>query len=199
VIVKSELRGVGALAAAVLSVIAVSACSPTAPGTPGPVSSASSTTTSSGNTVPKVGNPKTLNGIAPCQLLTTQQLADLGATPRSQPKPDTTATGDPSCMWENDNVTVILAPLTKTGKGIEQTYLSKDNYSFFQPTTVDSYPAVLVDKQKLSCGMFLGVSDTQELSLTVVVTGKNNPDSGNPCAFPPKVASAALKNIPAGQ
>lgn len=102
-------------------------------------------------------------------------------------------------MWENDNVTVSLTPLVKTGKGIGQTYLAKDNYSFFQPTMVDSYPAVLVDKQKLSCGMFVGVSDTQELSLTVVVTGKDNPDYGNPCAFPPKVASAALKNIPAGQ
>ncbi|GAA3436944.1 DUF3558 domain-containing protein [Kutzneria kofuensis] len=195
---KFVLGRAGLFVAAGLAVSLAAACSQQDPGSPSPAPTTSSATSSTSG-APKVASPKNLKGIDPCQLLTAQQLQMLGATPRSQPTRDKSVWGEATCMWENDNVTVGLSPQTTLTKGIEQAYLSKDNYSFFQPTTVDGYPAVLVDKQKLSCGMFVGVSDTQELSLTVVVTGKDNPDYGNPCAFPPKVAGAALKNIPAGQ
>jgi Protein of unknown function (DUF3558) len=198
VIVKPVLCRAGLLATSGLAVIVLTACSQTAPGAATSATTASSTASSAGSAVPKVASPKNLKGVDPCQLLTTQQLQALNATARSQPRRDKSVWGEASCMWENDDVTVSLSPDTTHGKGIEQTYLSKGNYSFFQPTTVDDYPAVLVDKQSVSCGMFLGVSDSQELSLTVVVTGKTNPDYGSPCAFAPKVAGAALKNVPAG-
>ncbi|REH48425.1 uncharacterized protein DUF3558 [Kutzneria buriramensis] len=180
--------------ACTLATLTAAACTSTGTGSPQP---ATSTTTSAASEVPKVVNSKTMKGIDACQLLTAQQLQTLGAT--GAPKKGSSPWGDADCTWSGDDVTINLAPDTTTGAGLAQTYKKKSSFNGFQPTTVSSYPAVQVNKQSLSCGLFLGVSDTQELSMTVFVEGQSNPDYHNPCAFAPKVAAAVLVNLPAAR
>jgi hypothetical protein len=130
-------------------------------------------------------------------LLTTAQLQTLGAA--TTPSPTKSPWGEAACEWNTNDVAIHLSPDTTTGKGIAQVYSTKTKFDSFQQTTIAGYPAVQVDKQEISCGLFVGVSDTQVLQLTVFVDGQSNPDYHNPCAFAPKVASAVLGNLPAGQ
>ncbi len=175
---------------------AVVACSPQTTSTPTPTPTSTSSSASD-SAVPKVASPKKLTGVPACQLLTTQQLQTLGAA--TNPKTGKSPWGEGSCEWNTAEVAIHLSPDTTTGKGLAQTYSSKSKFDSFQPTTVAGYPSVQVDKQDISCGLFVGVSDTQVLSLTVFIDGKGNPDYHNPCAFAPKVATAVLANLPAGQ
>ncbi|MCP2259164.1 hypothetical protein LX15_002865 [Streptoalloteichus tenebrarius] len=49
----------------------------------------------------------------------------------------------------------------------------------------------------MSCGLWLGVSDTQVLSVDVIVMREVRPEYKDRCMFAEKVAGMVLSNLPA--
>jgi hypothetical protein len=184
-------------ATACLALAALTACS-SGGGTSLPPPTTSSTTTaatSDSSSAPQVSNPKNIKGTDPCQLLTTTQLVELGGT--ATPKKDNSAWGAAECSWDNDNLGMTVAPETASGRGIAQTYSNRANFSSFQPSQVDGYPDVRTDLQSLSCVIFVGVSNTQALSVSYTRYGATGAEYMDPCGFAEKVAGMVLSNLPA--
>ncbi|MCP2261912.1 Protein of unknown function (DUF3558) [Streptoalloteichus tenebrarius] len=192
----------------VLAGLMVAGCSSSTTGTPTAADHATnSPTTTSGPTnrspsanagpslAPRVANPKNLRGQDACQLLTPQQQTQLTFT---QPgKKGTSIFGEPECDWSNDNLRIRLASDTKR-RGLEETYLRKERFPDFTPSTVDGYPAVRTgrnDKIK-SCRVDLGVADDQVLYIEFDRNSRNNPEYEDPCGFAEKVGKMVLDNLP---
>ncbi|MCP2262661.1 Protein of unknown function (DUF3558) [Streptoalloteichus tenebrarius] len=144
---------------------------------------------------PRVSNPKNLRGQDACQLLTPQQQAELTFTKPGEK--GTSAFGESECRWSNGNLRIYLALDTKR-RGLEETYLRKERFPDFTPSTVAGYPAVrtgLNDKLK-SCRVDLGVADDQVLYITFDRNSRNNPEYEDPCGFAEKVGKMVLDNLP---
>ncbi|SHH01208.1 DUF3558 domain-containing protein [Streptoalloteichus hindustanus] len=164
-----------------------------APTSSPPQSSVAASTTAAVDVVPKVTKPKNLKAIADaCQLLSPQQLQELGA---SQPRPDKSPWGEGTCTWRNDNLNVHLAPDTTQGKGLAIAYANRRNNS--EATTVNGHPGLRSGKESMSCGLWIGASDTQALSISLTVLRDVKPEYKDRCAFAEKVAGMVLSNLPA--
>ncbi|MGH7866576.1 MAG: DUF3558 domain-containing protein, partial [Candidatus Dormibacteraceae bacterium] len=166
-----QLLSLVALACAALL---TTACSQTEPGQPSAANSAASLTAGTPNPAGlKIANPKNIKGLDPCQLLTNDQLAQLGAT--ATPTTDKTPWDETYCDWRNDNLGLALAPETTLGTGITGTYARKNNFSKFQQSNVDGYPAARIDWQDLSCQIYVGVAQTEEFSIDFTRLGGKDP------------------------
>lgn len=178
-----------------LSIVGMAACSPAgtnAPETAKPGDSA----TSEANSAPQVKQPKNLEAISDaCQLLTSEQLAQLGA--EAAPKPDTSEYGESKCTWSNDKLAATVALNAKTGTGPKQIFEQGESTDNFAPTEVDGYPAARVDQQSDLCRIEVGVSDTTSVAINYFKYSGGTPEMQDPCGYAEKIASEALKNIPA--
>nr|BFF02104.1 hypothetical protein GCM10020241_37790 [Streptoalloteichus tenebrarius] len=91
-----------------------------------------------------------------------------------------------------------MAPDSKR-RGLEETYLRKEKFPTFTPTTVAGYPAVrthLNDRLK-SCHIAVGVADDQELLISFSHhSDGRNPEYEDPCGFAEKVGKMVLDNLP---
>jgi Protein of unknown function (DUF3558) len=174
------------------------ACSQQTPGDGSPTPSSSpSTPGSSASGAPKVANPKNLKNVPACQLLSSSQLQDLGAT--AAPKTSKSLWGEDECQWINDDISIYLSPDTTQDKGLAIVYANMAGSSSFQQLTVSGYPAVRTEKQDISCSISIGTSDTQLFMVDLTVTGVKRANHDDPCALSEKVAADVLSNLPAGQ
>jgi hypothetical protein len=196
VIVTPVFRVLATAAACGLAVALVASCSQTEAGTPSPTAGGG-TSAGGANTAPKVSNPKNLKAHPACELLTTAQLADLGAT--ATPKTSTSLWGETKCQWINGDIGVFLSPDTTQGKGLAITYQNKAAAPAFEPLAIAGYPAVVTGKQAIECAVAVGVSDTQMFLIDLTVTGAKRANHDDPCALAQKVGADVLSNLPAGQ
>ena len=189
-------RPLVAVACLVLAVALAGCASPTAGQASRATNPSNSATASAANgDVPKVANPKNLKAIGdPCQLLTSQQLQELGA---SDPHMDKSLWGEQTCYWINDNLRVLLAPDTVQGHGLAVVWAKNKDKPESERTTVNGHPALRTDKLSMSCGLWVGVSDTQVLSVDVIVRRDVRPEYKDRCVFAEKVAGMVLSNLPA--
>ncbi|MFB9428203.1 DUF3558 domain-containing protein [Streptoalloteichus tenebrarius] len=179
-------------------VMATAACTSTTSGQPStPTSaeiSAATSTAATDNGAPKVTSPKNLKAITdPCQLLTPQQLQELGA---SGPRPDKSKWGEASCTWRNDNLNLNVAPDTTQGQGMAAVYAHRKDFSNSEKTSVNGHPGLRVEKFSKTCGLYVGTSDTQLLLVDVAVLRDVKPEYRDHCAFIEKVAGMVLSNLP---
>ena len=198
-----RVRLVVAGAAAVLAGLAMSGCesavegSPNATTTQPDASGGASTDTSpseSDRLSPPVNNPKDLRGIAPCQLLTSAQLAELSLTEPGQT--DLSQWGEEGCNWLGTVVAIGFSPETTLGEGLDQAYRAKNRFDNFAETSIDGYPAVRVNFATQSCGLIAGVSDEQTLHMEFTRVSPNAPGKGDPCGFAESVMGEVIKNLP---
>nr|BFF02103.1 DUF3558 domain-containing protein [Streptoalloteichus tenebrarius] len=145
---------------------------------------------------PRVANPKNLRGQDACQLLTPQQQAELTFTKPGEK--GTSIFGESECDWSNDNLRIYLALDTKR-RGLEETYLRKERFPDFTPSTVAGYPAVRtgLNVRLKSCRVDLGVADDQVLYISFSHhSAGRNPEYEDPCGFAEKVGKMVLDNLP---
>ncbi|MCP2259161.1 Protein of unknown function (DUF3558) [Streptoalloteichus tenebrarius] len=142
--------------------------------------------------MPKVANPKNVGAVAdPCQLVTPQQLQELGA---SEPRPDKTQAGGPACIWKNDNLRIRLVPYLNQGMGA--VYANRVRFDNSAETVVSGYPGLRFNQVSLSCGVYVGVADNQVFSADVTVFREVRPEYKDRCVFAEKVAGMVLSNLP---
>jgi len=163
-----------------------------------PVSESETSTTaaSTSREAPPVSNPKDASGVQdPCQdLLTTEQLAALGF---DQPGEQKTIADVQACTWEDRAHTRELTAYVDPENDIlSGTYWDKGSYQVFEEIEVGGLPAVqvLYAPDSASCGIVVGLADTQGLDIdyTVLRSGK-----GDPCGEGRKAAEAIVGNLPA--
>jgi hypothetical protein len=149
---------------------------------------------------PKVQNPLDASSFVldPCKSLTEAQQQQFGL---SNGKIDTAVEG-PSCFYKQAGkpaVAVVFASKIKGGLSSRYFEHSRGYWSYWEPTTVDSYPAVgfvatISDPGTLSCHFSIGVTD----SLYFWVTADDNPGVAR-CTASKNVASAVLATIKTGR
>lgn len=193
---------------AVVSVLlAGTACTTRADGTPTPEpgSSPSETTTSSEvptGSAPEVVDPLGAAGFLtePCAVLTQAQLATFDVSSPGVP----TTTGaiaenvGPYCTWEAAAElasTIGVGFLTANKNGLSDTYLGRDQFDYFIPTTLDGYPAVYADgvdhRDSGTCNITVGISDT--LAFNALEFGRL--DAQGSCDRARQLAAAALATL----
>ncbi|WP_253670450.1 DUF3558 domain-containing protein, partial [Streptoalloteichus tenebrarius] len=166
-------------------------CTSTTPGLAS-TSTGSQSSAATSNGAPKVTSPKNLKAIAdPCQLLTPQQLQEIGA---SDPRPDKTQTGEPACIWQNDNLRIRLVPYTT--QGMDSVYANRARFDNSEESTINGHPGIRFNKVGMSCGVYVGVADKQVFSADVGVRRDVKPEYKDRCAFAEKVAGMVLSNLP---
>lgn len=202
--------------AAVTLVAGVAACTSSTGGTPQPseqTTTTTQTTTASKTTstdpeaiAPKVANPLDASAFLPqpCAVLTVDQLKSLDV---SKPgKPTTTGAvaemAGPYCGWRNSREPIIgydIGFLTGNKNGLSDTYRGRKRFEYFEPTTLDGYPAVFNDgndhRDQGSCNITVGISDTLALRAGVMASTTVGRES---CEHAKKLASAAIATLKAG-
>ncbi|MER7077653.1 DUF3558 domain-containing protein [Saccharopolyspora kobensis] len=146
----------------------------------------------------KVDNPRNLAAISdPCQLLSPEQLQQLGAT---SPVPDRSPWGQGTCRWNNEQLSLNLAPDTVQRQGLKYTAKIFGDEQGNPTAEIDGYPAVHAGVSDLACTTAVGVSETEmfNVQFTAGSEGRNNPEFSDPCAVSDRVAGMVLANLPAG-
>lgn len=135
---------------------------------------------------------KSLDVADKCSLVPAQEARQLGA---DQPPIPADANGQPGCRYRagmagSGGWAVNVAPdATKTMAQFQQNYRSQA-----KPTTIDGYPAVVVQPVPQNCYIALDVSDHG-----LLLTGGQARPGGqpaDPCQKATEFAQAALKNLP---
>lgn len=181
----------------VLAVLGLAACAPSnggsnEPGTSEATSAAPSSVTGSGA---KIDQPKNLSSITnACDLLTPEQLTELGAAGSKAPVPDKSAYGGPGCDWQNDSFGLIVGVDNVTGLGAEAVIESGQTDG--KPSNVDGYPAARIGEQSSLCRVDVAVSESQSFTVDFAKYSGKDPAMQDPCGYAEKIASEILKNLP---
>lgn len=191
---------------AVLAAVVIlgTACSSGESGTPVPATSAPSATADGPADTPAVENPLDLASFLPepCAVLTQPQLATLGVTGGGEPT-TTGATAEsvgPWCTWLTTGTGKVISVgfLTLNEDGMATVYDKRDDYKYFEPTTVEDYPAVFAEpvdhRDNGSCNIFVGISDTTVYRAAT----QGESDAASACDRAKQVAAAALTTIREG-
>ncbi len=140
----------------------------------------------------------------PCAVLTSAQLARFQV---SRPgKPDTESEiakrVGPLCSWRADTEDAGSIGVTwQVGNknGLADLYRIRDRYEYFNPTTVDGYPAVFKDSSDYRaegvCKVSVGVSD----SLTFTADEHGALDAQGACDRVVRIAAAVLTTLKENQ
>ena len=140
----------------------------------------------------------------PCELLTSEQEAELGLRPGV---PGESVLKAPKCDWKpvdsSDGTRFILSISTHLEDGLNSIYRNKNNYDYFQPAeAIEGYPAVHVNitstVDRGDCTVMVGVMKDLVFDVGVFVNDQNSPDYKNPCAVADKFAELVVQNLKAG-
>jgi hypothetical protein len=203
-----HMRGKSVLGLGVVLVAALAGCTSTAVGTPTAASSIT-TTPSEDNTygAPRVEHPLDATPYLdnPCAVLTPTQLGTFGIT--NPGKPETTGplaeTAGPMCIWRNNvepSFGFDVGFLTGNKNGLADTYRGGEEAfpGYFEPTTVDGYPAVFNDpvdsRDGGRCNLTVGIND----NLTFRTSPTSTPLGRRTCDEAVKVAQAVIATLKAG-
>ncbi|WP_223839208.1 DUF3558 domain-containing protein [Saccharopolyspora pogona] len=182
--------------AAVVVTLGAAGCSQQMDGTPTETRVPSSQTAPSDPAMPQVANPKNLEAAGdPCQLLTTDQLAQLGTGGAPTHRPS--AWGEDSCTWgaNTDGLRVNLAPSTTLNQGLKS--VLRTVHKTAPDEVVDGYPMVTSQALTYSCGIYVSTTPEDAFSVNVDRGDSDRPEHQDTCAVAKQVASMVLSNLPA--
>lgn len=189
-------------AVATLGLLAASACGGGTGGTGGtaqpPASAGSSAPTDSGGSGPKVPSPlPTKDLIAnPCSVLNASEAEQVGLK-----YPGEKSTGVLNgCRWTSSGSNLNFVnntPIEQNKHGISDIYDQKAKQAYFEPTTVNGYPAVFAatedSRSNGICTLWVGVTDQLAVSvLPNISMGSNKKD---PCSIAKKFATAMIGHL----
>lgn len=136
----------------------------------------------------------------PCDMLTKEQASQLGHDSKIESEPSDSQ--GPRCRWRGENGTQFSIVLLKNQPlGISGLYRNHQEdpefYAYFEPADFAGFPGVFADaydgRPDGGCGLAVGVTDQQVISLVSIVEG-----SGDPCAILKPAAEAAVATMSAG-
>lgn len=171
------------------------------PPAPGSSDAPSSSSVSSGGAsgAPSVPSPLPTTQISsnPCTALSADQVSQIGLAGAGTMRQG--AVG-PSCKWRSATSTlnsISLTPATTVNNGLNAIYANKAKNQYFQPTTVNGYPAVYADtldsRTQGDCSLWVGVTD--QLSVAIMTSIGDGPNKSNPCPIAEKVATAMIQHL----
>jgi hypothetical protein len=143
----------------------------------------------------RVRTPKDARGIAPCDLLTRDQLLMLGLSPdTARPISFGLAEG---CVWRHaDDSTAASAGLSldPDAQKLPDLYRIRGAFQTFEILEVAGHPAVRADARPVGqCDLNVAVADLQILTLQGYLDARVLPD---PCAPARRMAEMVLANLP---
>lgn len=197
-----RVRILNVIGAAVLASL-IAGCSSSVAGAP--LSSANSDVGSSAaapSGAPRVPKPLDASKMvaAPCASLTDSDISELGLTGASTTQ---SMTNGPSCLWQLRGVhnQVGIAWMTTNPNGLSDEYARKPYLAYFEPTTVNGYPAVFADhadqRSMGSCVINVGVTD--KLYFFASYDALTDPQTmPKACDLAKQAAAAVIKNLGGG-
>ena len=194
------------VAGAIAIVGLLTACNDNKPGTaaaPSPANAAPQAGPENSKIDPNLKVPKPLPTQAlidnPCSALRDSDATALGlAAPGEVFGKDSI----PSCRWTSMQSRLnqaFFSPLTPNKHGISDIYAQKSKEAYFEPTTVNGYPAVYADqfdsRASGACSLWIGVTDQLAVDVSADIgTGRNKAD---PCGAVTKIATAVVSGLQA--
>ncbi|MEW2507192.1 DUF3558 domain-containing protein [Amycolatopsis sp. NPDC047767] len=178
-------------ALSLLTACGAEAAKPTPPQSSSPPSTASS---------PKVPAPLPTTDLLndPCNVLNAAETAQIGLAYPGRTVQETLR----SCAWTSSGSKqnfVHITALPQNDHGISDIYDMKAQQAYFEPTSIEGYPAVFADTQdgrsSGTCTLWVGV--TNQLAASVIPqigTGRNKT---NPCGVAQQVATVMIKHLKA--
>jgi hypothetical protein len=156
---------------------------------------------SAASDVPKVSNPLPADKFYadPCAVVTPAQVAALGVN--AQGKNTTTGLG-PSCGWIDPNLVggLSIGILKLNTQGLGAPYSRKSQAAYFEPLTIQGYPAVLTDRDddraKGQCGLHIGIADN--LDVYIFTNPHREPLMSKSCEFAKQAADAMITTLKGG-
>ncbi|PKW18480.1 DUF3558 domain-containing protein [Saccharopolyspora spinosa] len=192
----SHARTSPAFAAVAVVALGVVGCTQQTDGTPIETTAPISQAASNDPGMPQVANPKNLEAVSdPCQLLTADQLAQLGTGGKPTHRPS--AWGEDTCTWgaKTDGLRVNLAPSTTLNRGL--TSVLRTVHKTAPDEVIDGYPMVTSQPLTYSCGIYVSTTSEDVFSLNVDRGDSDRPEHQDTCAVAKQVASMVLSNLPA--
>lgn len=133
----------------------------------------------------------------PCTALPADQATNAGF---STPGQSYTSPGGPGCQWHSatyDANKIFIAPLGTQQTGMTGVYANRAQDNYFEPTTIEGYPAVYAANADLrssgTCALWLGVTDQLVVNInSSILVG---PNVGNPCPIVGDIAAAVVRHL----
>ncbi|MDQ3276670.1 MAG: DUF3558 domain-containing protein [Actinomycetota bacterium] len=174
-----------ALLAAALVVLA--GCSSTEAGSPAPPTQA--------DPIPAVQQPKDITGIAPCDLLTGEQLPSAGFDQPGGPEQFEEISGVPSCLWRDSADTRRLTAAAILDRdALRNLYqYQRQTYQVLELTEVAGHPAVRTQVLAGGTKCKFDVATAVGQSLEVAFTSY---DGTPPCPEAERIAALVIGNLP---
>lgn len=145
---------------------------------------------------PSVSEPKDIRGVAPCDVLTDEQLRELELIPESArelPDPTTGRCGWSSAVDDTNPVGLEINSGTNLAV-LDLLENLRDNFARFELTEVAGHPVVRADDiADNSCTLVIVVADHQGVSIGANGANRPLPD---PCELPRRMGEFILSNLP---
>jgi hypothetical protein len=105
-----------------------------------------------------------------------------------------------SCNWTSTQFPgngISVAPMTQNKNGLSDIYAQKAQQAYFEPTTIEGYPAVYADKSdnRASGTCFVWVAVTDQLAVSVGGIFGSGQHKSDPCGFLGNVATAVVNHL----
>lgn len=198
------------LSFAVVAVLAASGCTAAVDGSAAPVTPTTGPTAPAGTALPgesasrtepplfapAVPDPKDARGVAACDLLTDDQLSELGLVPGSGQAATTAQTR--RCSWSSavdDTNPAVVDLLAETPTApLDFLYRLRGTSEVWEELVITGHPAVRQDQyDDNSCSIYVAVSDHQAFGTDGNSARRDLPD---PCALSRRMAELILSNLP---
>ncbi|MFD2459042.1 DUF3558 domain-containing protein [Amycolatopsis samaneae] len=191
-----------AAAVAAIGLLAASACGGGTGGAGGtaqpPAGAGSSAPADSGGSGPKVPSPLPAKDLIadPCGVLNATEAEQVGLK-----YPGEKSTGALNgCRWTSSGSNLNFVnntPIEQNKHGISDIYAQKAKQAYFEPTTINGYPAVFAatedSRSNGVCTLWVGVTDQLAVSvLPNISMGSNKKD---PCGIAKKFATAMIGHL----
>jgi hypothetical protein len=144
---------------------------------------------------PAVRQPLDARGIKVCDVLTPDQLVEVGLLPGTG-RASVSGIAD-VCGWDSTDpgnpggLQLSTHPESPVLDGI---YLVRDTFAVFEPLEVAGHPAVHADLTPGSgCVLYVAIADYQGIAVGADTAGRPSPD---PCARSRRMAELILSNLP---
>ncbi|MGW4398457.1 DUF3558 domain-containing protein [Amycolatopsis nivea] len=185
-------------AVATIGLLAASACGGETGGTGGTAQPPVSSPADSGGSGPKVPSPLPTKDLLanPCSVLNASEAEQVGLQYPGE-KSSGVLNG---CRWTSSGSNLNFVnntPIEQNKRGISDIYDQKANQAYFEPTTVNGYPAVFAGTEDSRsngiCTLWVGVTDQLAVSvLPNISMGSNKKD---PCSIAKKFATAMIGHL----
>ncbi|WP_170183749.1 DUF3558 domain-containing protein [Pseudonocardia hydrocarbonoxydans] len=180
-------------------VLATTGCSSaTVPGVGAPVESVSPVPAQGEppRWAPSVRSPRDARGVPPCDVLSEEQIRELGFLPDTAVESINSTTQ--SCGWSSatDDTNPVGLEINSDSNlaALDIVHNLRETFARFEPTEVGGHPAIRADDlPDNGCALYIAIADHQGISIEYNAANRPLPD---PCEIPRRMGAFILANLP---